>query len=132
MTPAEQAFHGDRPIKVPSEERLGFGPAARHVAEATDKMAAPDSLVIGFEGEWGSGKSSFINLVSDALRKPGNAPEIVRFLPWLIRSREGLLKGLFTKITEAALGIDAGDMQVHGWRKSRGPIRPAAVARRRH
>lgn len=117
MTPAEQSFHGDRPIEAPSEDRLGFGPAARHVAEAIRKMAPPDSFVIGIEGEWGSGKSSFINLVSDALRKPGNAPEIVRFLPWLISSREGLLKELFTEITKAALRIDAGDVQVRGWRK---------------
>lgn len=117
MTPAEQSFHGERPIGAPSEDRLGFGPAARHVAEATDKMAPPDSLVIGIQGEWGTGKSSFINLVSDALRKPGNAPEIVRFLPWLISSREGLLKELFTEITKAALRIDAGDVQVRGWRK---------------
>lgn len=117
MTPAEQSFHGDRPIEAPSEDQLGFGPAARHVAEAIRKMASPDSFVIGIEGEWGSGKSSFINLVSDALRKPGNAPEIVRFFPWLISSREGLLKELFTEITKAALRIAAGDMQVHGWRK---------------
>jgi len=125
MTPAEQSFHGDRPIEAPSEDRLGFGPAARHVAEAIHKMASPDGFVIGIEGEWGSGKSSFINLVSDALRKPGSASEIVRFLPWLISSREGLLKELFTEITKAALRIDAGDVQVHGWKKLRGHIWPS-------
>ncbi len=131
MTRAEQCFHSERPIAAPSEDRLGFGSAACHVAEAIRKMASPDSWVIGIEGEWGSGKSSFINLVSDALRKPGNAPEIVRFLLWLISSREGLLKELFTEITKAALRIDAGDVQVHGWRKLSGHIWPV-VARRRN
>ncbi|HBO5156315.1 TPA: hypothetical protein L4W81_004400, partial [Pseudomonas aeruginosa] len=63
MRSVEQSFHGDRPIDVSSEDRLGFGPAARHVAEAIHKMASPDGFVISIEGEWGSGKSSFINLV---------------------------------------------------------------------
>src|SRR5690606_8366964 len=125
MTAAEQSFHGDRPIEAPSEDRLGFGPAAGHVAEAIRKMASPDGFVIGIEGEWGSGKSSFINLVSDALREPDNAPEIVRFLPWLIRSRESLRKQLFTAITTAALRIDAGDVQVHGWKRLRSHIWPS-------
>jgi predicted KAP-like P-loop ATPase len=80
-------------------------------------MASPDGFVIGIEGEWGSGKSSFINLVSDALHSTEDAPEIVRFLPWLINSREGLLKELFTEITEAALHIDVDEVQDRGWRK---------------
>lgn len=124
MTPAEQSFHGDRPIEALAEDRLGFGPAAKHIAEAIHKMASPDGFVIGIEGEWGSGKSSFINLVSDGLRKSKDAPEIVRFLPWLISSREGLLKELFTEISKAALRIDTSDMQVGWWRKILGYIWP--------
>lgn len=118
----EQPFHGDRLIETPSEDRLGFEPAASHVAAAIHKMTSPDGFVIGIEGEWGSGKSSFINLASDAFRESTDAPEIVRFLPWLISSREGLLTELFTEITKAALRIEAGGVQVHGWRKLRGYI----------
>lgn len=124
MTQAEQPFYGDRPIEIPSEDRLGFGPAAKHVAEAIHKMASPDGFVIGIEGEWGSGKSSFINLVSNALSKSGNAPEVVRFLPWLISSRDGLLQELFTEITKAVLRVDSRELQLKGWRSFLGYIWP--------
>lgn len=117
MNNIEQPFHGDRPIESPSEDRLGFGLAASHVAEAINTMASPDGFVIGIEGDWGSGKSSFINLVSEALRQPENAPEIIRFLPWLISSREGLLKELFTEITKAAIRIDSGEAPLAWWQR---------------
>jgi predicted KAP-like P-loop ATPase len=109
-------LHGDRPIENPDDDRLGFRPAAEHVAKAIHTMASPDGFVIGIEGEWGSGKSSFINLVSDSLIRLENAPEIVRFLPWLISSREGLLKELFTEIIAKALNIESSE-PVEGWRK---------------
>ena len=115
MKQVAQSFHGDRPIEAPAEDRLGFGPAATHVAKAIHEMASPDGFVIGIEGEWGSGKSSFVNLVSDALSKLEDAPETVRFLPWLISSREGLLKELFLELTKAALRISAEDEHA-GWR----------------
>jgi hypothetical protein len=115
MSQIEQRFHGDRPIESPGEDRLGFRPAAEHVAKAIQEMASPDGFVIGIEGEWGSGKSSFINLVSDSLRQFDDAPEIVRFLPWLISSRQALLKELFPEIIKAALRIESEE-PANNWR----------------
>lgn len=115
MDDDEKPFHGDRPIESSGEDRLGFGLAARHVADAIHKMASPDGFVIGIEGGWGSGKSSFINLVSNALRDFGeDAPRIIRFLPWLISSRDGLLKELFVEITNAAIEVDS-DLPPSRW-----------------
>lgn len=118
MDTLENTFHGDRPIEVAAEDRLGFGSTANHVAEAIHRMASPDGFVIGIEGAWGSGKSSFINLVIDSLRRTENPPEIVRFLPWLISSREGLLKELFTEITKAALRIDSVEPPATRWKRT--------------
>jgi hypothetical protein len=120
----EQLFHGDRPIEVPTDDRLGFDLPAKHVADAIHRMASPDGFVIGIEGEWGSGKSSFINLVSDALRRVESAPEVVRFLPWLIRAREGLLKELFTEINKAAARIEADEPQHGLWAGLLAKVRP--------
>ena len=135
MRSVEQSFHGDRPIDVSSEDRLGFGPAARHVAEAIHKMASPDGFVISIEGEWGSGKSSFINLVSAALSELEDAPEVVRFLPWLINSRDGLLGELFSEISRAALRIESLEPEPKGWRKQLASFWPrrysAQVARKK-
>ncbi len=109
MSVTSQTFNGDRPIAARSEDRLGFGPAALHVAHAINALASPDGFVIGIEGEWGSGKSSFINLVTDGLSSFEKAPEVVRFLPWLISSRDALLQELFAEIAKAALRIDLKD-----------------------
>ncbi|HKY22046.1 MAG TPA: P-loop NTPase fold protein [Vicinamibacterales bacterium] len=106
MSERSSPFNGDRPIADGGEDRLGFAPAAQHVARAINDLASPDGFVIGIEGEWGSGKSSFINLVTDALRGQEIPPEVVRFLPWLISSRHALLKELFSEIAKAALRID--------------------------
>lgn len=130
MRKVGQPFHGDRPIETSAEDRLGFGPAARNVAQAIHNMASPDGFVIGIEGEWGSGKSSFINLVSDALRQFENAPEIIRFLPWLISSRDGLLKELFIEITRAAIRIDSEVVQRGRWKTLMGKVWPQRYSAR--
>lgn len=125
MSGVKQPFHGDRPIETSSEDRLGYGPAASHVADAIQRMASPDGFVIGIEGEWGSGKSSLINLVADALVKFENPPEVIRFLPWLISSREGLLRELFVEIAKAALRIESEEIPLNGWRKPLAQIWPS-------
>lgn len=124
MTDSNLPFHGDRPIEAPSEDRLGFTLPAEHVAKAVHEMASPDGFVIGVEGEWGSGKSSFINLVSKTLEKFENPPEIIRFLPWLIRSHEGLLKELFTDISKATIKIDVEGATPKGWKSVRAKVWP--------
>lgn len=106
MSGQPRPLNGDRPIAGRAEDRLGFGPAAQHMARAINDLASPDGFVIGIEGEWGSGKSSFINLVTDALRGQEKPPEVVRFLPWLISSRKALLKELFAEIAKGALQIE--------------------------
>ena len=44
----------DRPIKIAAEDRLGFAPVARHLAQVILDQSARDGLVFGIEGEWGS------------------------------------------------------------------------------
>lgn len=40
-----------------------------------------------------------------------------RFLPWLISSREGMLKELFSETTETAIRVDTPPTPVTGWKK---------------
>ena len=51
----------DTPAKA-EEDLLGFQPHADRLAAMLLKQQFPDaSFVVGIEGEWGEGKSSFIN-----------------------------------------------------------------------
>ena len=99
-------LNGDRPIRARVHDRLGFSASAQHIARSIEELASPDGFVIGIEGDWGCGKSSFINLVSEALRTSAKPPEVIHFLPWLISSRNALLRELFSEITRAALRIE--------------------------
>jgi predicted KAP-like P-loop ATPase len=55
-------LQGDRPIKSETEDLLGFSGFADALARSLTEMAPEDGLVISVEGEWGSGKTSAIEL----------------------------------------------------------------------
>lgn len=90
---------------------MGFSEPARHVAQAIRTFASKEGFVFGLEGEWGTGKTSFLNLIADALRSSNDAPEIMNFSPWLISSRDALLGELFREIAEASARISLVDDQ---------------------
>src|SRR4051812_2417374 len=106
-------LHGDRAIGAGDVDRLGFGQLASHVASALVDQAAASGLVVGIEGKWGSGKSSLLNLITNALKnlQPDKRPEIVEFRPWLVGSRDALLNSLFTDLAKAIdqIELSAGD-----------------------
>lgn len=63
---------------------------------------------MSIEGVWGSGKSSLVNLLADELRKnQEQAPQIVRFEPWLVGDRNGMLVELMSALASAVEAIEA-------------------------
>ncbi len=72
----------DKPIKTREEDLLGHETLAIRIAEAMRNLpsdALSESFVVGIEGNWGSGKTSLINLVMENL-EPYGFP-VVRFNP---------------------------------------------------
>ena len=96
-------LNNDAAITKRKQDRLGFRELARHLADAFLGNDLSGGLVVGIEGEWGSGKSSLANL---ALRKLKNKSKkhrlrIVRFSPWIIGNRDELLGQLFAELDSA-------------------------------
>lgn len=112
MNTGPQTFNGDRPITGKAGDRLGFTPAAQHVARSINDLASPAGFVVGVEGEWGAGKTSFIGLVIEALGEAKSPPEIIQFMPWVISSRPALLRELFSEIAAAAGRIAVDDAAI--------------------
>lgn len=106
-------LNGDKALKGAAEDRLGFAAIAEAIAASLVTQPKVDGLVLGIEGRWGSGKSSLINMMLDAIRDVGAEvrPEIVEFKPWLIGDRDGLLLALFSELATAVDSIEeaAGD-----------------------
>src|SRR5260370_14754855 len=76
---------------------------AKNVARYVGSSSAREGLVIGIEGQWGSGKSSILNLLSDELRSVPNV-SVVRFDPWIIGDRDAMVT---TLIGDLATKVDA-------------------------
>ena len=93
----------DKPIDSPEEDKFGFKALAATIAESISKLAAPEGTVIAINGLWGSGKSSFINLVRHHLcdkTKDGDL-KIVDFKCWWFRGQEALTIAFFHELYSA-------------------------------
>ena len=56
--------YSDRPIRTPAEDVLGRAGFALRIARSIDELeVAKDGFVISLEGQWGSGKTSLIELI---------------------------------------------------------------------
>jgi hypothetical protein len=62
------------------EDILGFGPYVQAVKRFLTSDATKPPITLSVEGEWGTGKSTFINLLSNSLEEDDHI--IVEFNPW--------------------------------------------------
>ena len=101
-------FDSDHPISPGyKEDRLGFRSVANMLASSLLTQATSHGLVVSIEGVWGSGKSSLVNLLADELKNDQEqGPEIVRFEPWLVGDRDGMLVELMSDLASAVEAIE--------------------------
>lgn len=108
---AGERFLSDAPIRLASEDCYGRSANATTLAGSIRHLRTDESFVIGFSGEWGSGKTSFINMVCESLRNPEHgeaATTVVTFNPWLIEDRKALLGSFFAALAAALPKQDNG------------------------
>lgn len=90
----------DNPIESPPQDCLRRAPLAKRVASVIASFEGAESFVIGIEGPWGSGKTSFLNLVTSHF-SDSDGPLIVRFNPWTFDDQNELVSDLFASIASA-------------------------------
>ncbi|MBA8904180.1 P-loop NTPase fold protein [Phyllobacterium sp. P30BS-XVII] len=64
----EQLLNADQPLTSAAEDRLGRSTFAKRMAAGIIGVPASNGFVVGIEGEWGSGKSSLIAMIIEAIR----------------------------------------------------------------
>ncbi len=97
-------FNPDAPIAEAKQDRFVFSPFAQGLARQIANYDHFHSFTIGICGPWGSGKTSLINLVCEALEKDlqnGGHNEhavILPYSPWLVGNRDALLRELLPAV----------------------------------
>jgi len=94
----------DNPVQTKEYDLLHRYPLAHRIAEMVRNFKDHDSLVIGIEGEWGSGKTSFINLILEDLRATDAL--LITFNPWNFSDQNELVKDFFDSMIEALKKAD--------------------------
>lgn len=87
----------DCPIDNIKDDKLRRAPLAKKVAELIANFQGKESFVIGIEGVWGSGKTSFINL---ALKEIKDDPNLIfiNFNPWNFSGQNELITDFFSTL----------------------------------
>ena len=80
-----------------------------YVSSGNSKLS--DSLVIGLQGSWGSGKTSLINLIAEEMQSHGYSKRyvVIRLDAWTSLDRESLLLEFFRTLFSTALYQDDFD-----------------------
>ena len=95
----------DNPIQNKEKDLLHRYTLAHRIATMINDFKENDSLVIGVEGEWGSGKTSFINLILEDLRATDAL--LITFNPWNFSDQNELIKDFFDSMIEALKKADS-------------------------
>lgn len=107
MSPSH--LNADTPRQSPEEDRLGFSGHATQLAKSladyvTSKHAAPrPGMVVAIEGDWGAGKSTYLNFLRADLQPYVSNGElaIIDFDPWWLAEKENLVLLFFRSLVAA-------------------------------
>ncbi|HRE41730.1 MAG TPA: P-loop NTPase fold protein [Ignavibacteria bacterium] len=93
-------LNNDKPIFSCNDDLLNRSIISNELANAISSYNHKDSLVIGLYGEWGSGKTSLINLTIENLikTKENNEFIIINFNPWFYSNTEQLIEYFFKEL----------------------------------
>lgn len=102
-------FNSEKPIEKIEQDILGRSNTAKELSRHILGYKSDDSLTIGIIGEWGSGKTSFINMTLEALKNDENYI-IFHFNPWNISTRKQLISDFFSQLSNEIGRIDKEDV----------------------
>jgi len=109
----------DAPVKHPHDDLLGMDEGAAKLATFLRAVAPP--FTVGIFGQWGSGKTSFANLVLHQLEQasPSGQPKLkaTSFTCWPYRTSDELWRALILQIAKVLYDVkDQHDQRMPGGR----------------
>ena len=93
------SYSTDKPIEKQDDDKLERKYFSNQLGKAIYEYKDKDGLVIGLFGEWGTGKTSVVNMVEQGINElseeNGNKPIIERFSPWNYTDKNNLISLFF-------------------------------------
>ena len=89
----------DEPIERREQDRLRRRSFAEALAQHLHRVPLERGFAIAVLGEWGSGKTSVLNMVSEILAKSESDIAILRLNPWLFRGSADLVTLFFSELS---------------------------------
>lgn len=104
--PGVVALHHDAPqTETDLYNRKAF---AEQLAGLLVLPPSSPGIVVGIEGEWGSGKTTIVRYMVERLRsQTKDGPIVVEFNPWMLAGADALVEALLTELA-SGIGMDAG------------------------
>lgn len=101
-------FLNDQPITSSSFDRLDRANFAKNLAKAILSYNSKEPIVLGVIGDWGSGKSSILNMCIEEIKekiKNNNKYLLINFNPWNYSGSEKLISSFFYRL-QSCLSIE--------------------------
>lgn len=96
-------MYSDTPIGSSQEDTLNRASFASQLAQTIMSYDQDNSFNIGLYGEWGSGKTSVINMLEESLgilsAEMEHKPVVLRFNPWLFSDQTQLVTQFFKQLS---------------------------------
>lgn len=93
----EVGFECDEPIETSEADRLGRSEFAHTLARRLrNTRSSHQSFAVGILSPWGYGKTSFLNLIKDELKRYGTI--CIDFSPWTYGKENNLIREFFTEV----------------------------------
>ena len=88
--------YSDTAVILPTEDKLGLAPLALKLTQGLINSRSLNSIVCSVQGDWGCGKSSFLNFMSYYLQEEKKA--VLRLNPWLLSGRVDIVSVMLKEI----------------------------------
>lgn len=98
-------FYTDKPISSDNQDLLNRGNFAKLLAKSLINLNNNDTFSVGLFGEWGSGKTSLVNMMLNEIESLQTSIDekdrliIVHFDPWNFSTEEQLLSQFFIRLS---------------------------------
>lgn len=93
-------LYPDSPIKDLGEDYLQQEKFVNRLKSVITDYNSQDSLTIQLRGEWGSGKSSVLNMLKNSLEEDSEkGPLVMYFNPWNFSTKNELIKSFFKELS---------------------------------